>query len=272
MTLREAPDSAHRSGFPPSDAESAGRRSVENLSVDEVRDSRLLEPECCRSRILRSWTGQWKSHWNIRFQREWRSRYRAPSGSLRRVPGLVPAATSAGRNLELRLPRACGLTRIPGLGTIPLGTGTRLGMRPGSGDCERGPGGCGMATRHVLKRRRLAQLAPSVASELRQYRNGNTSPAHCARRKGEQVPRIRPWDGRISDEPRADGTICNETRRQAHAKGCRPPLSGGLPTHGLASEAGTRGTLAPHRVDASVATSQRETQCLSPRLYRVPGA
>ena len=165
MTLREAPDSAHRSGFPRSDAESAGRRSVESLSVDEIRDSRLLEPECCRSRILRSWTGQWKSHWNIRFQREWRSRYRAPSGSLRRVPVLVPAATSAGRHLELRLSCACGLTRTPGLGTIPLGTGTRLGMRPGSGDCERGSGGCGMATRHVLKRRRLARLAPSVESE-----------------------------------------------------------------------------------------------------------
>ena len=116
-----------------------------------------------------------------------------------------------------------------------------------------------------------------AGTKCRERTAGSTATATLPQRatlggKGKQVTRIRPWDGRISDEPRADGTICNETRRRAHAKDCRPPLSGGLPTHGLASEAGTRGTLAPHRVDASVATSQRETQCLSPRLYRVPGA
>ena len=88
----------------------------------------------------------------------------------------------------------------------------------------------------------------------------------------KQVPRIRHWDDSISDEPRADDTIRNETGRRAHAKDCRQPLSDGLPMHGLASEAGTRGTLAPHRVDASVATSQREAQCLSPRRHRIPGA
>ena len=122
-----------------------------------------------------------------------------------------------------------------------------------------------------------AQEACAARAKCRERTAGSTAAATLPQRTalggtGKLVTGIRPWDGRISDEPRADGTICNETRRRAHAKDCRPPRSGGLPTHGLASEAGTRGTLAPHRVDASGATSQRETQCLSPRLYRVPGA
>ena len=146
-------------------------------------------------------------------------------------------------------------------------------MRPGSRDCDRGIGRLRNRTRGTCSRAGGGRGSHQAHERTARGSQGQHFPRRTALGgRGKQITRIRPWDGRISDEPRADGTICNETRRRAHAKDCRQPLSGGLPTHGIASEAGIRGTPAPHRVDASVATSQREAQCLSPRLYRVPGA